>query len=588
MSAVHNPRKKMIRRRTKHMMLILALWAAAIFARLFELQIFAHASLSARVAKQSQFNVDTYPQRGTIFDRNRNLLAQNVPARSIFYHAPAQAKPADYSASPIPKLESLLALTDKEIAGIKAGLQKKSAFIWIKRKVSRELAEKVEALSLPGIYSQEESKRFYPEGRLAASVLGGVGTDNNGLCGMELKCEEVLRGKTGQAVVFQDGLKREFYVETLEEPQDGRDIVLSLDTTIQYIVEQELEKAVAQNQANWGTAILSHPASGDILAMASVPSFDPNAFPPPALETVKNLGIQNTFEPGSTFKVVTASSALEAGTIALTDTFDCSRGSIDAPGGPFRDHQVFGVLTFPDVIIHSSNVGTIQVGRRIGRDALFRTIQAFHFGQRTGIELPAEEPGKVWPLAQWTRRSLDAASVGYEVSVTALQVLQAMNVIANRGLLVSPHIIKAVQGGEARTETPGTAFQRIISEESADKLAGILERVVLEGTGQEALVPGYTAAGKTGTSQKFDSSLKAYSSSKHLASFVGFAPVTKPLFSMIIVLDEPKRPEYYAGQVVAPVFREISRRVLRYLHVAPEKSVPPTIVAAKQGKGEAL
>jgi cell division protein FtsI (penicillin-binding protein 3) len=329
------------------------------------------------------------------------------------------------------------------------------------------------------------------------------------------------------------------------------------------------------------------PRNGEILALANWPTFNPNALSKSDDDSRRNRAIQSLYEPGSTFKIVTASAALENRRVSLTQTFDCSKGQIEAAGGAIRDHKTFGILSFPEVIIESSNVGTVQVGRQVGPALLSQTIQAFHFGRKTGIELPAESAGIVHPLAEWTKRSLDSVSIGYELSATALQILMAANVIANRGEYVPPRIVKSIAGMTAGRNAAGGERVRVISEQTALALAAILERVVLEGTGKEAAAGGFAIAGKTGTSQLFDTALKTYQSSKHIASFVGFAPADKPVLSIVVVLAEPKKDNmYYGGLVAAPVFREIALRTLRYKGVIPPAGADRTILAAKSAKGK--
>ncbi|MGD0781816.1 MAG: penicillin-binding protein 2, partial [Candidatus Aminicenantales bacterium] len=403
-------------------------------------------------------------------------------------------------------------------------------------------------------------------GPLAAQVLGGVDFEEKGRSGIELKFNSVLQGKKGQAMVFRDALKREYHYEVLEEPESGRDIYLTLDETIQFYAESSIRKAVAETGAAWGTAIVSDPGTGEILAMATAPGFDPNESPYQP-EADVNRAVRHMYEPGSTFKIVTAAAALENGVVTLADTFDCRKGSIEVAGGPIRDHQQMGVLSFAEVITNSSNIGTIMVGQRLSGEQLFRMINAFGFGRRTGVELPAEAAGRLAPVEHWSRRSQPSLSIGYEIQVTPIQVLQAMNIVAHRGLLVPPRIVKSIQGSRPRPAEPPPAA--VLSSAASEKLAGILERAVDEGTGKAARPEGFDAAGKTGTTQKFDPALKAYSTKRHTASFVGFVPVDKPVLSIIVVLDDPRTEEQYGGQLAAPVFREIAVRSLRTMGVRP-------------------
>ncbi len=574
--------KKKVRKRMRILAFLLALWLIGIFLRLIDLQVFLHPGFKAQVAKQNQDRTTIIPERGTIYDRNGHILAQSVPVPSVFFSAPPEES-IEMQMKTIRRLEKILGLSTKDLEKIKFRLQKKSSFTWIKRKVDGPTAQRIMTLNLNGVAYQEEPKRFYPQGRLAAHVLGGVDIDDKGLSGIELAYDEVLRGKEGEVLILRDVKRRGYYSEILKEAQSGKDIALTIDENIQYIAQRALEKAVLENRAHWATAIISRPDSGEILAMASYPSFDPNKYPPPPEDEV-NRATRYNFEPGSTFKMVTASAALEHRVVSVHDIFDCSEGSIVVGGSPIRDHKKFGLLTFSGVVVHSSNIGMIQVGQRLGSEALFQAIQAFGFGRKTGIDLPAEESGLLAPPAKWSRRSLPALSIGYEISVTAIQILQAMNIIANRGLLIAPRIVSEIQGRSVISQKESSLPARVLSEKTADSMIKILEQVVHEGTGQAALINGFTVAGKTGTSQKIDPELKRYSSDKHIASFVGYVPVEKPAISMIIVLDEPQKADHYGGQVAAPLFQEIASQVLRYLHIYPQKSLMRAALPAQSGK----
>jgi cell division protein FtsI/penicillin-binding protein 2 len=574
--------QKKVRKRTRILAFLLTVWIIGILIRLIDLQVFLHAGFKAQVAKQNQDRTKILPERGTIYDRNGKILARSIPVPSLFYSPPPEES-FEQQMKTIRRLEATLDLSAKDLERIKSRLQKKSLFSWIKRKVDATTAERVKAMGLNGVFSREEPKRFYPQAKLAAHVLGGVDIDDKGQSGIELAYDEVLRGKEGEVLIFRDVKRREYYSEVLEEPQSGKDITLTIDENIQYIAQRGLEKAVLENRADWAAAIISRPDSGEILAMASYPAFDPNAYPPSSEEEL-NRATRFNFEPGSTFKIVTASAALENRAVSLNEIFDCREGTITVPGSPIRDHKKFGLLTLPGVVAHSSNVGMIQVGLRIDPDSFYKTIRDFGFGSKTGLDLPAEEAGLLMPPKKWSRRSLPALSIGYEISATAIQILQAVNIIANRGLRVAPRIVSAVEGSSAIGQKASSPPDRVISEKTADALIKILEQAVLEGTGQAAWINGYTVAGKTGTTQKIDPELKRYSSSKHIASFVGFVPVEKPAISMIVVLDEPQKADYYGGQVAAPVFREISGQVLRYLRVNPQKSLMKAALAAGPGR----
>jgi cell division protein FtsI (penicillin-binding protein 3) len=320
--------------------------------------------------------------------------------------------------------------------------------------------------------------------------------------------------------------------------------------------------------------------------MASYPTYDPNIFPPSPPEAERNKAIQHNFEPGSTFKIITAAAAREMGLVGFNDIFDCSAGKIRVAGWTIADHKKMGILTFSEVIIHSSNVGTIQVGFRIGPENLYQTIKNFRFGQKTGIDLPGEENGILHPLKAWTKTSLAAHSIGYEISVTAVQILQAMNIIANKGLLVPPRITRETEDQSGLVETTPSPGERVISEKTAvDLIERIFEKVVLDGTGQEAQLNGYTVAGKTGTAQRLDPVTHTYSAGRHLASFVGFVPAEKPAISIVVVIDDPQAGLHYGGLVAAPVFHEIAKQALLYLRKSPVINPTKKVVTAQLKRG---
>lgn len=558
--------RKKARRRIRVSAFICFLWLLVVVGRLVELQVFGHGRAVERVAAQNQQADEIQARRGTIYDRNGRILAATLPARTIYYDPNIQ-EPLAVRYEPIKRLREKLELSNEDLARFQSQLAHGARRIWLKRKADPALAAQVQSDHLR-INSWEETKRYYPLGRQAAHVLGGVKASGEGAAGIESKFNAILMGKPGKAIILQDARQREYDYEVLEEPEIGRDLTLTLDETIQYIAQTELERAVASTRSAWGTVIVSNPGSGDILAMATAPAYDPNLFSKTP-EADFNRAIRYTIEPGSTFKIVTAAAALESRAVGLSETFDCGEGAIALPGGSIRDHKLFGILDFPGIIIHSSNVGTIQVGRRLDPNAFEAVIRAFGFGRRTGIELPGEEPGSLRPVAEWSRRSQASLSIGYEISVTPLQLLQAVNIVANRGRLVPPRIVKWIQGGRPRRDAE--TFATVLSAASCEKLVGILKRVVVEGTGKEALAEGYTAAGKTGTTQIYDPAAKAYSTKRHIASFVGFTPAESPQLAMVVILYDPQTEEHYGGQVAAPVFREIARRVLLTLGIAPRR-----------------
>jgi cell division protein FtsI (penicillin-binding protein 3) len=572
--------QKKIRKRTIILSFFFFLWFIVLSLRLVQLQVIEHKSLRKAAESQNKRKHEIVPERGTIYDRRGRILARSLPVPSVFF-VPAEKESPPAQFGRVAKLRSILELSAKDLLRIRAGIEDGDTFIYLKRKADPEIAARVRDLGIQGIGFEEEHKRFYPLGTQAAHVLGAVNMDNAGAAGVELQYDTLLRGEKGQSLILQDAKKKRYHWEVLRKPLPGRDLVLTIDSTIQYISERELERAVREQGASWGTVIVSSPASGEILAMATHPTYDPNNWPPSPYELSSNRAVQENFEPGSTFKIITACAARENGAVNFGEIFDCSEGKIRVGGWTISDHKKMGILTFSEVIIHSSNVGTVKVGQRLGEAALFRMIQAFHFGRPTGIDLPGEEKGILHPLPKWYVSSLASHSIGYGISVTAIQLLQAMNVIANGGLLVPPRITRAADDGHAVRPQVPTNGERIIAERTARELVDrIFEKVVLEGTGRQAQISGFTAAGKTGTAQKKDPG-GGYTGSRHTASFVGFVPADRPLISIIVVIDDPRVGLHYGGTTAAPVFREIARRVLLYLGQTPEYDPAQKLVTAK-------
>ncbi|MGQ9470459.1 MAG: peptidoglycan D,D-transpeptidase FtsI family protein [Candidatus Aminicenantales bacterium] len=558
----------------------LALWFVLIAARLVQLQVFKHRELKTEAIEQNQYVRDVWPTRGTITDRHGNLLARSLPFPSLFLTTDGKES-RESVARKIKEVQQIIPLSAKEIQRIRNRVENGNRFIWIKRKIPWEYLERLQEIDIPGVFLQTESKRFYPFGSYLAHVLGAVDIDDQGLSGIEYKYNQLLQGKKGRVLVRRDALRRKYGLEILEPAIPGADLVLTIDSTIQYIAERELERAVYDNQASWGTVIVSHPPSGEILAMASYPDYDPNYYPPADPLAQVNRAIQENFEPGSAFKIVTAAAALESGKISLNRVYDCSAGYFSIGGLAIRDYKRFNLLTFPEVFIHSSNVGTIQVAMQLGEDYLYEMIKKFRFGEKTGIDLPGEEAGILRPTRSWTIHTLPHISVGYEISVTAIQLLQALNILANRGELVPPRLVKAINGPDGTKPVSAPLLCRVMTAERAAYLVeSIFSKVVEEGTGTAAKVFGFPAAGKTGTAQKFDPISKAYSSSRHRSIFLGFIPVDKPRVSIIIVIDEPKSGRYYGGDVAAPVFREIASQVLLYLKESPRIPVEKWVMAS--------
>lgn len=534
-------------------------------ARLAYLQTSQHEWLSRRARIQQ---LDIEPQaavRGLILDRQGRELARSVSVDS-FFAEPKDIENADEAAASLARVLNIdtVSLT----ARLKEGKEAKRGFVWIARKVEEEQAQAVRGLKLKGVHSIEEQKRRYPNGALAAHVVGFVGLDDRGLAGVEQIYNASLKGEDGRFVVDADA-RRNAFESAGSDAQDGRTIVLTIDQTVQYIVERELAAAVERTHAKSAAAVVLDPHTGEILALANAPAFDPNNAAGVSAEARRNDALQNIYEPGSTFKVVAYTGSLEEKLITPDTRIDCP-GSITLPGRIVHDHAS-GSLTATEALAKSSNVAAIKLGQKLGNERLYDYIRRFGFGAKTGVELPGETGGILRPVSKWEPGSIGSIPIGQEVGVTPVQMAAAYAAIANDGLRVAPHIVREVRDAEGKVvEQTQPESHRVVSEETARTIRGMLEMVTLKGTAKAAQLEGYTAAGKTGTAQKIDTKTHAYSSTKYIASFVGFAPVDKPAAVIIVVLDEPVGA-HQGGAVAAPVFSEIADQILPYLNVTPDQ-----------------
>ncbi len=547
------------------------LWFGLILARLIELQVVRHGELAERAQRQQQRTLEVTPKRGVIFDRNRRELAVSVSVDSLFAIPHEVPDPAAAAR----RLAPILGL---EKAAVEEKLRSDRSFVWIKRKLTAEESARVQALSLPGIYAQPEHKRFYPKRELAAHVLGFVGVDENGLAGLELALDEEIRGQSQRLIVSADG-RRRWFNRRGSVAAEGASVVLTLDENIQYIAERELATAIKETRASSGTIIVQDPRSGEILALANWPTFNPNQPSAAPLQHHVNRALSFVYEPGSTFKLVTLAAALEEGLANPSELIDCQQGAIFIAGHKIRDHKPFGLLTLRQVMFESSDVGAIKVGLRLGNDLMYKHIRHWGFGKATGIELPAESSGILRPASNWSRISIGAVSMGQEVAITSLQLAAGVSAIANGGEWVQPHIVAEVFRGQQAEPRPPSRRERILTPGVAEELQRMLGGVVREGTGRSAQPIGYSAAGKTGTAQKIDAS-GTYSRTDFVSSFAGFAPASDPAVTVVVVLDSPRGGLYHGGEVAAPVFRAVVERTLAYLNKPrdlPIQAPPPGV-----------
>jgi cell division protein FtsI/penicillin-binding protein 2 len=548
---------------------LIAIWTGAALGRLAYLQLFRYTEYYSRAQHQQQLIVEVGARRAEIFDRNLNALAMSVPMDSCFA-VPSEIADPDMVARLIGKV---LDVSPDEIATRLAGSH---SFVWIARKLPPEKAERIAAMNLRGIYFQREGGRFYPKRELGAHVLGYVDIDEKGLGGVEYSLDDNIRSKPGKMLILTDAHRR-WYDSTDKAPDTGTSVVLTLDEKIQYIAEKELAQAIHDTQAKSGTVIVENPTTGELLAVANWPTFNPNAAKDSNPESRMDRASSALYEPGSVFKIVTLSAAIDQGITNADEIIDCQMGSIYIAGHRIRDHKPYGLLTVSQVLSNSSDVGAIKVGLRLGAPKFYDYIRSFGFGQPTGVDLPGESRGMLRRLENWTPVSVGSISMGQEIGVTPLQMITAMSAMANGGLIVRPHVVRALRRGTQMAESPQPLPHRVIRETTAATMRRMLEGVVLNGTGKLARLDGYTSAGKTGTAQKFDSSTGHYSPHQLIASFVGFAPINTPAVTILVQLDSPVG-RHEGGQVAAPTFKRVAQQVLAYLDVPRDIAVPVSIL----------
>jgi cell division protein FtsI (penicillin-binding protein 3) len=566
---------------------ILAAVLAAAFGgvtlRLAHLQLLLGAELRALAERQYARTVMLGAQRGPIVDRHGVPLAVSGPAESLYGQPRLIEDPARVAA----RLAPILHLPEAEL---QAALASPRPFVWLRRRLPPTVAQEVRGLREPGLELVSDPLRLYPNRELAAHVLGFEGVDG-GLEGIERAWEDTLAGVPGKAVVGRDALGREIVTERLLQPSvPGQGVMLALDAHIQYLAEREIDAAWRRTGARAAMAVVLDPRTGDVLALAIRPTFNPNTFlHVPSRDVWRNRAITDPFEPGSTFKVILAAAALEEGVVRPDDRIYAENGQITIAKTTIRDWKKYGWLTFGEILQHSSNVGAIKVGLALGVSRYYRYVTAFGFGAPTGVGLPGESRGLLRQPPRWSALSLPTMSIGQEVSVTALQLAAAFAALANGGTLMQPRLVRAVldeTGREARRFEP-TAVRQVVSPPTARLLTRLLVRVVEDGTGTRAAIPGYKVAGKTGTAQKLDPETRRYSQAAGVLSFVGFAPADEPRFVMLVLLDEP-RTERWGSQAAAPVFAAIGREILRYLDVPPHDTPPVQIVTGPRAEGADL
>ena len=553
------------RNRAFVLFLIFNAWVLFIVVHLFKIQVFSYSKFRSRVSAQTKRTFKLHPKRGTIYDGSGEVLAISVKTKS----AAISGKEDQKAMATFRKVSGKIKLSSGKKKEIVGRIKRGNRFIWVKRKLSdkeyllmKRLNETVEN-GAPIVFV-DEYKRIYPQEERAAHILGGVGIDEQGLAGLEYAMDSQIKGHGGLVNGMVDARQKIFNFEYLEHPQPGKDVYLTIDSTLQYFVEQELAESVHANNAKGGAVIVMESTTGSILAMASYPFYRPDQISKTSNKFLRNKCTSFLYDPGSTFKVVLAASAFENKVVTPQQSVNCRNGKLTISDSTITDTHSFQTLSFEEVIVKSSNVGAATIGLRLGKKRYYQTILKFGFGSKTGIKLPAEENGILNPVSRWNDVSVAFLSHGYEISVTPLQMARAFNVIATGGYLVRPYIIKSIDGNPVRPYER----KKVLSDSTCRKLVSIMTEVVKRGTGKKTFIKGVQIAGKTGTAQKLKNGQYIQ---KHIASFGGFFPAEDPKITMFVMIDEP-HPLFYGGDVAAPLFKEIAKKLLVYLNIFPQNN----------------
>ncbi|HEX6771227.1 MAG TPA: penicillin-binding protein [Acidobacteriaceae bacterium] len=571
-------------------------WALLILVRLFWLQVISHGEYVELAARQQQRTFEVAPRRGMLYDRDMRALAMTVLVDSV-YGVPTEIRDKDGTAAALARVVHADPTDNFTSARqIDARFHASRNFAWVARKLDAATIARVKALNLKGIYFQKEFKRFYPNDVLGAQVLGYVGTDDAGLGGLERRFDHDLHGTSGRMLTDLDA-RRHVLGSEAREPEPGDNLMLSIDENIQFMAERALDHAMEKFHPLNGTIVIQDPHTGQILALAMRPTYNPNDFRHATTSLLRNHAVSDVYEPGSTFKLVTYAAALDAADVRPDDIVDCQGGKITMFGRTIHDsHLGLGRITVARALEESSDVGAVKMALKLGPDRFYSYIKAFGFGARTGIQLPSETRGLLRPPKRWGATSIGSLAIGQEVAVTPIQLVSMVSAIGNGGVYLPPKILLGNEkAGDAMTPLPfhpeqdlpdplPTDAHRVISPLTSAKMRKMMEGIVLNGTGRKAALDGYSAAGKTGTAQKIDPLTHTYSHTKHIGSFAGFAPVNNPAISVAVVIDSPTGMGWGAD-VSAPVFKEVAQEVLEYLGVPHDEPLraqpapPPPAIA---------
>lgn len=554
------------RRRLRRLAAFILLWAVVILGRLIHLQVVRHRDYLTRSIDQAYDTLELPASRGTIVDRSGQTLAVSVPAETVVIN-PRQIRDRSIARD---ILCPVLELDPRELqARLDWAVEENRGYLVLKRRIGLEESRKLRRLNLNWIQLHADSRRHYPKGNLAANVVGSVNFENQGNSGLELSLDADLRGKPGVARILHDARPRTIHTEVLTPPEPGTAVGISIDERIQYVADRELKRAAQEYGCSTGSLVVIIPRTGEILAMSNYPSFDPSSpvTSPAELASRANLAVSVPFEPGSVFKIITISAALETTDLRPSTPINCGPGVLSLFGRRIHDIHAYGTIPVEKVLAKSSNIGAIQIGLRVGERRLLEYVRRFGFGARTGIPLPAESAGRVRDLNEWRRTSIGSVAMGHEISATSLQLALAASAIANGGVLPEPRLVLwREQPRGARIKDPVRPGRRVLKPETAIMMRRMMEGVVLAGTGRQAKLNGYSSGGKTGSAQIFDFETRRYSH-RYNSSFVGFAPVVDPAVVVAVTLNGASK---YGGVVAAPVFREVAQAALRILSVVPD------------------
>ena len=574
-------------KRIEYTVRVLLCIAVVLVGRLFFLQIIDKSDLQAKNLSQVQVDRKLQSPRGTIYDRNGRPLAMSVVTKSLY----ADPKMIKQSPSEVAELIAPYVTMSKE--DIVKSLQEDTAFVWIDRMMepekSKAVAQLIEDKNLEGLNFVEESKRYYPNGNLAAQVLGFVGTDDKGLDGLEMVLDDELKGGIQKELVATDRKGNAIFGSVLSKylPDKGKSVTLTIDASIQFIAERALDKAMEDTGAKHASVIVMDPKTGEILAMANRPSYDPNNYNQSGEEAFKNIAVTNLYEPGSTFKPIIASAALAAGKWKL-DTVYNDKGAFAANGHIIRNWngEGYGPVRLLDILKYSINTGMAEIGTLTGADILSKYVRDYGFGSETGIELPGEGAGILYNPEDMSKLDVATMSIGQGIAVTPLQMVRAFGALSNGGAMMKPHIIKSYSNsqGDVTSTTETSVVGQPVPAETAKTIVDILEKEVSEGGGTKAMVEGYHFGGKTGTAEKLDTKHGGYLDGQYIASFIGFGPVEDPKFVVLVVIDDPQKGSYYGSQIVAPVFKNIVSQLVRYYQMSPSVKDGATVAAVPAAK----